>query len=83
MKKVLGLFFITIISVSGLSGMFSSEDNGKLPQQGFRFKHRTVRFNKDLRLVIPKTCRDQKLYDFVPTGKYDDKGQEIWEKRSW
>lgn len=80
MKKVLKLFFVMIISVNGLSGMFSSEDNGKLPQQGFRFKHRSVHFNKDLRLVIPKTCRDQKLYDWVLTGK-DDKGQEIWERR--
>ena len=81
MKKLLKLLFFMIIPVNGLSGMFSSEDNGSLPQEGFRFQHRSVGYNKDLQLVVPKACRDQKLYDWVPTGKYDNKGQEIWEKR--
>jgi hypothetical protein len=65
MKKLSILLFYATISANGLSAMFSSENNGCFPEEGFRFKNRTVRYNKDLRLVIPKECREQELYDWV------------------
>ena len=63
MKKLSLLLFCMTVPANGLSAMFSSENNGCLPEEGFRFKNRTVRYNKDL--VIPKECREQELYDWV------------------
>jgi len=78
-KKLLISLFFTFTVANGLFAMFSSENNGCFPEEGFRFKNRTVRYNKDLRLVIPKECQEQELCDWVQIK--NDKNEQTYEKR--